>query len=185
MRFLTAYYLLLLCLTGCSPDQDQKGTYVLPYPVGQSYLMIQGNGGSFSHTGTFYYSFDFQMDIGTTVTAACEGTVIGIEESFTDGNRTPGQENYVIIRHHDGSFARYFHLTKNGALVEEGDAVIKGQQIGLSGDTGYSSLPHLHFDVTTRCALPAPNCQTKPISFINAADEVPQAGNRYEAMPYE
>mgnify|MGYP000197477343 CR=1 FL=1 len=90
-----------------------------------------------------------------------------------DGNNIDLQENYVFIQHQDGSVARYFHLTHNGALVEEGDKVNTGDVIALSGNTGQSGGPHLHFDVQ-QCGpnLPPhynqlPCGQTVPISFKN------------------
>ena len=46
-----------------------------------------------------------------------------------------------------GSVAHYWHLSKDGALVNVGDTIKKGQSIGLSGNTGYSAFPHLHFEV--------------------------------------
>lgn len=55
--------------------------------------------------------------------------------------------NYIIIKHADGTFAEYVHLQKDGALVRMGDEVTVGQPIGLSGQTGFASKPHLHFDV--------------------------------------
>ena len=50
-----------------------------------------------------------------------------------------------MIQHADGSRAGYWHLQKDGALVNVGDTVTQGQVIGLSGKTGYAALPHLHF----------------------------------------
>ncbi len=47
----------------------------------------------------------------------------------------------------DGSIAYYWHLQKDGVLVNIGDTVQTGQWIGLSGNTGYSAFPHLHFEV--------------------------------------
>jgi murein DD-endopeptidase MepM/ murein hydrolase activator NlpD len=179
----SSFAFILIILFSCDNEESGHATYILPYETGKTFTVIQGNGGSFSHTGSFQYSFDFDMEIGTLVTAAREGTVDLVEENFIDANRTPGEENFVIIRHDDGSFGRYFHLTNNGALVSVGDKVAKGQGIGLSGDTGYSVQPHLHFDVTSRCALPAPNCQTIRIEFINAEDKVPISGKSYEALP--
>jgi murein DD-endopeptidase MepM/ murein hydrolase activator NlpD len=49
--------------------------------------------------------------------------------------------------HTDGSMALYAHLAENGALVHPGQHVETGQRIGLSGNTGYSTAPHLHFAV--------------------------------------
>jgi murein DD-endopeptidase MepM/ murein hydrolase activator NlpD len=55
--------------------------------------------------------------------------------------------NYVMIMHNDSSTALYGHLQQNGLLVKLGDSVVVGQQIALSGNTGYSAFPHLHFTV--------------------------------------
>ena len=102
------------------------------------------------------------MPVGTPVIAAREGVVLLIEERFEDGNRTPGQENYVNVTHDDGSIAAYVHLTRDGAFVAVGDQVARGDLIGLSGDTGDSAAPHLHFHVQ-RCAGGA----TVPVTFRN------------------
>lgn len=192
------YSCLLLLPAACgekskivAPVLDHE--YVLPFPVEKSYYVSQGNNSSsgWSHSrsmwaGVFIYAYDFDMVIGTVVTAARDGEVVHVEESYSDGNRTPGRENVVVIRHDDGSFARYFHLTNQGALVEVGQKVARGERIALSGDTGNSYHPHLHFDVTTGCALPAISCQSIFVNFKNSSAH-PQAlehGKTYEALPY-
>jgi murein DD-endopeptidase MepM/ murein hydrolase activator NlpD len=53
--------------------------------------------------------------------------------------------NFVLIRHDDGTLAHYCHLKKNGVLVKVGQQVETGQPIARSGNTGFSSGPHLHF----------------------------------------
>jgi len=55
--------------------------------------------------------------------------------------------NYVLVLHDDGSIASYVHLKHKGALVSVGDRVEAGQDIGLSGNTGWSRGAHLHFSV--------------------------------------
>ena len=55
--------------------------------------------------------------------------------------------NKILILHNDGTFADYSHLKYNGAVVKKGEVVKKGQLIGYSGETGFSSGPHLHFAV--------------------------------------
>lgn len=88
--------------------------------------------------------------------------MLAIEERFQNGTRIPGQENYVNVLHSDGTIAGYVHLTRDGALVEVGDSVVQGQVIGLSGDSGSSSEPHLHFHVQ-QCD----GCSTAPVTFRN------------------
>lgn len=145
--------------------------YLLPYPVGDSARLIQGNHGPWGHSGALAWAYDFQMAIGSPVVAARAGVVVAVVEGYEDGNRTPGQENFVFVRHADSTYARYYHLTRDGALVEAGQAVEAGQVIAKSGNTGASAGPHLHFDVTARC--PEWGCQTIPIRFRNAgADSV-------------
>jgi murein DD-endopeptidase MepM/ murein hydrolase activator NlpD len=71
----------------------------------------------------------------------------------------------VFIRHDDDKLGRYFHLTQGGALVEPGRQVLAGDVIGLSGDSGRSFAPHLHFDVTP-CATIL-GCVSLPVMLWN------------------
>jgi murein DD-endopeptidase MepM/ murein hydrolase activator NlpD len=102
------------------------------------------------------------MPIGTPILASRAGTVLLVEERFADGTRIPGQENYVNVTHSDESIAGYVHLTTGGALVQVGERVQAGQVIGLSGDTGASTEPHLHFHVQG-----CEGCATVPVTFRN------------------
>jgi murein DD-endopeptidase MepM/ murein hydrolase activator NlpD len=153
--------------------------YLLPFPVGDSARLIQGNNGPWGHTGHAAYAFDFVMPVGSPVTAARRGRVVAVEEQFVDGTRTPGRENYVVVRHADGTFGRYYHLTKDGALVNVGQDVAAAQIIGRSGNTGASAGPHLHFDVTRDC--PEWGCQTIEIRFRNARADSLAQGRYYKA----
>lgn len=128
--------------------EDTSYVYWLPWRHHKSYLLIQGWQSSFSHKGEL--SLDFKMKTGTVICAARDGVVTSTREDSDRGGAKSeymGDGNHVIIRHCDGSFAAYWHLQKDGATVNEGDSVQKGQQIGLSGNTGYSAFPHLHFEV--------------------------------------
>lgn len=156
---------------------DVVPPYVLPFSEG-SFRVAQAYGGTFSHTGTFFFSYDFVMPIGTPIVAARAGVVHAVEESFVDYDNMIGHENYIVIAHADGTFARYLHLTQDGAIPEVGDTVEAGETIALSGNTGFSTLPHLHFDVTTGCALPLPACQTVEYWFANSSERQPTSGTR-------
>jgi murein DD-endopeptidase MepM/ murein hydrolase activator NlpD len=128
---------------------DTAFVYSLPFAKGTAHRVWQGYQSLFSHYGNF--AIDFKMPQGTAVYAARGGVVIAVKEDETRGGvgkKYVGTENGIVIRHSDGSHAHYLHLQYNGALVNVGDTVRQGQQIGLSGSTGFSAFPHLHFEVT-------------------------------------
>ena len=125
---------------------DTSYVYALPYEEGSSHRLIQGYFGPFSHKERA--ALDFKMKRGTRILAAREGVVVRVKEDGRKGgwNRKYRSEgNNIVIQHPDGSRAGYWHLQHNGALVNVGDTVQRGQVIALSGKTGYAALPHLHF----------------------------------------
>lgn len=127
---------------------DTSYVYELPYEKGKSHLLAQGYFSRFSHRERV--ALDFKMKRGTKICAAREGIVVRVKE---DGDRGGWNRKYrpygnnIVIQHADSSRAGYWHLQKDGALVNVGDTVKKGQVIGLSGMTGYALFPHLHFIV--------------------------------------
>lgn len=129
---------------------DNDHLYALPYESGRSFRILQGYGSRFSHKGYEQFAVDFDMAEGTPVHAARSGVVARVEESYNKGCWEDGCgkfANYIVILHTDGTTGEYYHLQQDGALVEVGDSVARGQQIGLSGNTGHSTMPHLHFAV--------------------------------------
>jgi murein DD-endopeptidase MepM/ murein hydrolase activator NlpD len=125
---------------------DSSYIYGLPYEEGESHLLVQGYFSSFTHRERA--ALDFKMKRGTKICAAREGVVVRLKEDGDRGGlkkRYRPYGNYVIIQHADSSRAGYWHLQKDGVLVNLGDTVQKGQVIALSGKTGYSFTPHLHF----------------------------------------
>lgn len=147
---------------------DSEHLYIFPYKHGSKYKISQGYMGGITHFGDDGYALDFQMKEGTHVIAARDGVVVEVKEDSNIGGPTEKYNkhgNYVLIYHSDGTFADYVHLKRNGALVEVNDVVKAGDVIGLSGNTGRSSGPHLHFSVSK------PTVRGKrvsiPVKFLN------------------
>jgi hypothetical protein len=88
-----------------------------------------------------------QQDAGVPVFAALDGTVVETNDFEPDRNTEwAGQvSNYVVLSHGNGHVTRYLHLKKASVAVAPGDTVFAGQQIGLTGSSGISTGPHLHF----------------------------------------
>lgn len=156
---------------------EESSEYVLPYPQTESYKVLQAYNGPWGHEKHAEFAYDFQMPMGSAVHAARSGKVVHVEQRHKDSTRKGGEENVVVIRHNDGTYARYYHLTQNGAKVAAGDAVKQHQLIGLSGDSGASAGPHLHFDVTKDCF--EWGCQTIPIEFQNTKENPLKQGSTY------
>lgn len=156
-------FLCLVLLAGCAVSNNplrkqarllQRGIlhddtsyiYHLPYEKGKPPLLIQGYFSHFSHKERA--ALDFKMKRGTNVCAARDGIVVRVKQ---DGDRGGWNKKYrpfgnnIVIQHADGTRAGYWHLQHNGARVSVGDSVKAGQVIGLSGKTGYTIMPHLHF----------------------------------------
>ena len=88
--------------------------------------------------GRMHKGVDIALQEGDTVRAALNGVVTRVD--FEAG----GYGNFIVVRHADGLETRYAHL--NGSIVAEGDNVVAGQPIGIGGNTGNSTGPHLHFE---------------------------------------
>ncbi len=164
---------------------DDSVVYSLPYAPGQAMSIIQGFHGKFSHTGDDEFALDFGFPSGTPVLAAREGVVATVEERYSQGGATAyfrNRVNLVRIRHSDGTIGEYDHFRLNGVEVEEGQRVRRGDLIGYSGSTGFSSGPHLHFCVYS--AFDGHRRRSYPIRFEVAGSSAPvelQQGSRYVA----
>ena len=93
--------------------------------------------------------------------------------------------NLVVLIHADGTFTQYMHLTFNGALVEVGDSLKKGDLLGLSGNTGLAGYAHLHF-VATKSGFYEYPYKSFPTTFSNT-DPNPKSllsNKYYMAQPY-
>lgn len=129
---------------------DADYHYRLPFGQGKAYRVIQTFGGRVSHEGESEYAVDFAMPERSPVCAARPGRVVATQSSSSRGGpqkKFRDDGNFIYIRHADRTLGVYVHLKKDGVFVESGDYVRRGQLIGLSGNTGWSSRPHLHFGV--------------------------------------
>ena len=129
---------------------DDSYFYELPYAAGKAFRVTQAYGGTFSHKGSNKHAIDWKMPEGTAVHAARGGLVVKTKDDSTKGGSSLKYDcynNYVLIRHDDGTLGHYCHLLHDGIQVKPGDTVEAGQKIALSGNTGFSTGPHLHFCV--------------------------------------
>ena len=198
------------CFLEDYPD-PATSEYILPYQVGMSFVMNQGNCGQFIthrpnctainamgqtiNCGDRRYSYDFAMPIGLVVLASRGGTVTLIVDGFSNSTNSAGEENLIAIEHADGTVGSYIHLSPNSFMVNVGDVVQQGDPIGISGSSGFTdpgfSNPHLHFNVLVP---PFDNCTTTvfsgcvaiPVTFRNAnpLDAPLIEGRVYEAFPF-
>ncbi|MEV6397297.1 M23 family metallopeptidase [Streptomyces sp. NPDC051907] len=113
-------------------------------PVGKYTLSASFNQGgamwASKHSGQ-----DFAVPVGTPVKAAGAGTVV--KAGPNGGGDGPAYGNAVVIKHANGKFSQYAHLSKINVGI--GSNVKAGQLIAKSGNTGNSSGPHLHFEIRT------------------------------------
>jgi len=146
---------------------DDRWHYRMPFGGHSMIPISQGYNGKFSHKGLGAYALDFPMPWGTPILAARGGTIVEvINDKVASGIRTGESEgdNRVVIEHVDGTFAIYAHL-RHGGPARVGQRVLSGELIGLSGDTGFSTGPHLHFQVYT--IRPDGQYRTIPVKFWN------------------
>jgi len=128
--------------------EDSSYVYTLPFKHHKKVFLIQAYESKMSHRGE--RALDFKIKKGTPICAARSGVVVAARGDSQKGGLKPenlSDGNYISIRHNDGSVAHYWHLDYNGLKVASGDSVVTGQWIGVSGNTGYSAFPHLHFEV--------------------------------------
>ena len=115
------------------------------------------NGGTLSSTfgarwGTVHKGVDWACSIGTAVMASCNGTVI-------QAGWMNGYGYCVTLKHSDGKCTRYGHLSE--VLVSEGQSVSQSDVIALSGNTGNSTGPHVHFEIIED------GVQVNPFTYLN------------------
>jgi hypothetical protein len=176
------------CVTGplatddvCNGDAPPPPPgFLLPLACNRGVTITQGNNSPFSHNGLAAYAFDFGVSLSTPLLAARDGKVILARSDVKPGNpcysgggsSCANTVNYVVVDHGDGTATLYLHL--NAATVGVGQLVKRGDQVGLSGGTGWSTGPHAHVQRQGLCG--SWWCQSVPLSFGDVPGGVPVTG---------
>jgi murein DD-endopeptidase MepM/ murein hydrolase activator NlpD len=122
------------------------------HPLNGLGYLSQGINGT-THRGRMAYAYDLATSIGTPVYAMRSGEVIGVQDRYPDTGGGPdriSKFNYVMIEHDGGYRSAYVHLQqgfRSTVQIKAGDRVEKGQLIGYSGNSGWSTGPHLHIEI--------------------------------------
>ena len=161
--------------------------YQLPYEIGKTYYVGQSCKSQGTHSKKHSeYAIDFALPVGTPIHAARGGTVIDLHELSNSGGLSAmhlHKGNFVQIEHDDGTFAAYHHMRTMGVKVAIGDRINTGDFIGYSGNTGYSSGPHLHFVVmkpeSSRSSISIPVKWQAKRGVLSC----PEAGKALKAVP--
>jgi murein DD-endopeptidase MepM/ murein hydrolase activator NlpD len=120
---------------------------------------------SFAQAGGMWQSThsgqDFAVASGTNVMAAHGGTVV--KAGGNGAGDGPAYGNAIVIRHGNGTYSQYAHLSRIDVRI--GQIVKTGQHIALSGNTGNSSGPHLHFEIRTTANY---GSAIDPVAFLRS-----------------
>jgi murein DD-endopeptidase MepM/ murein hydrolase activator NlpD len=142
------------------------GPYRAPFAAARSFTVTQAPPDAITHRDSGSRdAIDIAMPVGTAVHAARDGLVINVAHKFFRGGTTQevtDEANFVQILHDDGTTAVYAHLQLNTVRVRPGQRVGRGEYIANSGNTGYSSGPHLHFVVLRNAGL---KNESVPVTF--------------------
>ncbi|MEU6406902.1 M23 family metallopeptidase [Streptomyces sp. NPDC046985] len=127
----------------------------------QHYTLTASFNQSGSHWMHRHSGQDFAVPIGTSVMAAHGGTVVKAGPGGAGDGAAYG--NAIVIKHADGEYSQYAHLSRIDVKV--GQVVATGQHIALSGNTGNTTGPHLHFEIRT---TPNYGSAVNPVVFLRA-----------------
>jgi len=154
-------------------EHAPKGPYRAPFANARAYMVSQAPPDNFTHIDpSSRYAIDFAMPEGSAVHAAREGVVINVAHRFYKGGLAPSSQdeaNFVQILHDDGTNAIYAHLQMDSIRVQPGQRVARGEYIANSGNTGFSSGPHLHFAVLRNAGM---RNVSVPLTFAGPGREV-------------
>jgi murein DD-endopeptidase MepM/ murein hydrolase activator NlpD len=159
--------------------------YRAPFAIANKFKITQTFPIGITHTTPdSYYAVDIAMPIGTDIYAARGGTVVEVASTNYRAGPNPEEEgasaNLVRILHDDGTFGVYAHLNWNTIRVRPGERVKRGEYIADSGNTGFSTGPHLHFVVLRNRGM---RLESIPVVFEgpNGVDISPEYGQELAA----
>ncbi|MEK6833413.1 MAG: M23 family metallopeptidase [Nanoarchaeota archaeon] len=124
-----------------------KNIYIVPIRKRDRKLVVSDVR---AHSDILKYALDFPLPEGTPILAVKEGIVVNVVDKFNkggDGKRYFKYLNFITIEHKNKEISQYGHLKYHGACVKIGDKVKTGEIIGYTGNTGWTTEPHLHFHV--------------------------------------
>jgi murein DD-endopeptidase MepM/ murein hydrolase activator NlpD len=153
--------------------------YRAPFAVAQAFEVTQAPPNAVTHvTPGSRHAIDIAMPVGTAVHAAREGVVINVAAKHFRSGLTPqsmDDANFIEILHDDGTHAIYAHLQLDTVRVKRGQRVARGEYIANSGNTGFSSGPHLHFVVVRNAGMQSVSV---PLTFAGpgGASVTPRSG---------
>ncbi len=140
--------------------------YRAPFALARGFAVTQAPPDAVTHVdAASRYAIDFAMPVGTAVHAAREGSVINVARNHYRGGlqaAVMSEANFVEVLHDDGTYAIYAHLQLDTVRVRPGQQVARGEYIANSGNTGFSSGPHLHFVVLRNAGL---RTESIPVTF--------------------
>lgn len=145
---------------------DRGARYLPPFPADKSFVVSQGFNGTRTHDSIeARYAIDIPMPIGTPIRAARDGVVMEVDEDFfgagTDLSKFGARANSIRVLHSDGTMSVYAHLAPERVFVEPGEVILVGEKIAESGNTGFSTGPHLHFAIQRNIGM-----QLESIPFV-------------------
>jgi murein DD-endopeptidase MepM/ murein hydrolase activator NlpD len=163
---------------------EPPGPYRAPFALAQAFKITQAPPDAVTHTDpASRNAVDIAMPVGTPVHAARAGLVINVAHRFFRSGlklENRSEANFVQILHDDGTTAIYAHLQMDTIRVRPGQRVERGEYLANSGNTGYSSGPHLHFVVVRNAGL---RTESVPVVFAGpgGSSVVPHSGNMLTA----
>ncbi len=165
------YRLSMASVPGPPIAEPVGGIVILPpFAPSEEYPISQGFQGDKTHTSPdSEFAIDIAMPVGTAIHAVRAGTVMDVEEDFNRGGTSlekfGDKANHVRILHEDGTMALYAHLDLASVIVQPGARVRAGQKIARSGNTGFSSGPHLHLAIQQNTGM---KLISVPFSFMTS-----------------